>query len=269
MDSRSDRFVATPALGRPRAVTVTVATPPMGFWNSEAGGECNVKINEIYFSIQGEGKLVGVPSMFIRTSGCNLRCTWCDTPYTSWNPEGESQTIDEILERTRTFASRHVVLTGGEPMIATEAGELTRRLKREDYHVTIETAGTVWQEVSCDLASISPKLSNSTPLDREDGRWADRHEALRINVDVIRRLMSLGDYQLKFVIDKATDLAEVDELLLQVGTYDPNNVLLMPQGITAKELTVKKQWLVELCKDRGYRYCPRLHIEIFGATRGT
>ncbi|MCH9033066.1 MAG: hypothetical protein IID42_01010 [Planctomycetes bacterium] len=135
--------------------------------------------------------------------------------------------------------------------------------------MTIETAGTVWQEVSCDLASISPKLSNSTPVDREDGRWADRHEASRINVDVIRRLMSLGDYQLKFVIDKATDLAEVDELLLQVGTCDPNNVLLMPQGITAKELTAKKRWLVELCKDRGFRYCPRLHIELFGATRGT
>ena len=135
--------------------------------------------------------------------------------------------------------------------------------------MTIETAGTVWQEVSCDLASISPKLSNSTPVDREDGRWADRHEASRINVDVIRRLMSLGDYQLKFVIDKATDLAEVDELLLQVGTCDPNNVLLMPQGITAKELAAKKRWLVELCKDRGFRYCPRLHIELFGATRGT
>ncbi|MCH9003419.1 MAG: 4Fe-4S cluster-binding domain-containing protein [Planctomycetes bacterium] len=178
-------------------------------------------------------------------------------------------TIDAIIERTRTFACRHVVLTGGEPMIASEVGELTRRLKREDYHVTIETAGTVWQEVSCDLASISPKLSNSTPVDREDGRWADRHEAARINVDVIRRLMSLGDYQLKFVIDKATDLAEVDELLLQVGTCDPNNVLLMPQGITAKELTAKKQWLVELCKNRGFRYCPRLHIELFGATRGT
>ncbi len=88
-------------------------------------------------------------------------------------------------------------------------------------------------------------------------------------MDVIRRLMSLGDYQLKFVIDKASDLEEVDELLLQVGNYDPNNVLLMPQGVTAKELAVKKQWLVELCKDRGFRYCPRLHIELFGATRGT
>ena len=183
----------------------------MGKWNIEAGGGCNMKINEIYFSIQGEGKLVGVPSIFIRTSGCNLRCTWCDTPYTSWNPEGETQTIDEILERTRTFACRHVVLTGGEPMIAAEVSELTRRLKREDYHVTIETAGTVWQEVSCDLASISPKLSNSTPVDRQGGRWADRHEASRINVDVIRRLMSPGDYQLHVVIDKATDLLQVDE----------------------------------------------------------
>ncbi|MCH8149769.1 MAG: 7-carboxy-7-deazaguanine synthase QueE [Planctomycetes bacterium] len=228
-----------------------------------------MKISEIYASIQGEGKLVGVPSVFIRTSGCNLRCTWCDTPYTSWNPEGESQTIDEIIERTRTFASRHVVLTGGEPMIAPEVGELTRRLKREDYHLTIETAGTVWQDVSCDLASISPKLSNSTPVDREDGRWAERHDAARINVDVIRRFMSLGDYQLKFVMDKTIDLTEVDELLVQIGSYDPNKVLLMPQGVTAKDLAAKKQWLVELCLDRGFRYCPRLHIELFGATRGT
>ena len=122
MDSGSDRFIAAPALGRHRTVTVTEPTLPIRIWSIEAGDGCNVKINEIYFSIQGEGKLVGVPSIFIRTSGCNLRCTWCDTPYTSWNPEGETQTIDEILERTRTFAGRHIVLTGGEPMIASEVG---------------------------------------------------------------------------------------------------------------------------------------------------
>ena len=122
-----------------------------------------MKIAEIFYSVQGEGGLVGVPSVFVRTSGCNLRCSWCDTPYTSWEPEGEERSIEEILASAAAFPARHVVVTGGEPMIAPGIVPLTEGLRARGLHVTIETAGTVFAPVACDLMSISPKLSNSTP----------------------------------------------------------------------------------------------------------
>ena len=227
-----------------------------------------MKIAEMFFSIQGEGKLAGMPSIFIRTSGCNLRCTWCDTPYTSWTPEGESFEIDAIVDQVAKHPSRYVVITGGEPMIAPGIEKLTTALRERDYHITIETAATVWKNVACDLASISPKLSNSTPWAR-DARWAEKHEAARINLDVIRRFMTMPDYQLKFVVDTPDDLPEIDALLADLGPVDPANILLMPQGVTREELDAKGLWLAELCKQRGYRFCPRLHIALFGNTRGT
>ena len=132
-----------------------------------------MKVSEIFYSIQGEGILTGVPSVFVRLSGCNLRCVWCDTPYTSWNPEGCNLPLDEILASVRGYSATHVVLTGGEPMIFAECVELTRQLKQASLlHVTVETAGTVYQPVACDLMSISPKLGTSTPFEREGGRWA-------------------------------------------------------------------------------------------------
>jgi 7-carboxy-7-deazaguanine synthase len=228
-----------------------------------------IKINEIFFSIQGEGKLAGLPSVFIRTSGCNLRCTWCDTPETSWESRGESLEIDEILDRVSDHATQYVVLTGGEPMIASGIEELTRRLEDGGYHITIETAATVWKDVVGDLASISPKTGNSTPWERDGGRFADDHEAKRINLDVIRRFMAMPDYQLKFVMDTPQDLTEVDILLTQIGNYDPDNVLLMPQGVTHEELAARAPWIAEMCKKRGFRYCPRLHIELYGHNPGT
>src|SRR2546430_7022976 len=76
-----------------------------------------MKISELFYSIQGEGKLVGMPSVFVRASGCNLRCTWCDTPYASWQPEGSETSIAQILEQAAAYPANHIVLTGGEPMI--------------------------------------------------------------------------------------------------------------------------------------------------------
>ena len=227
-----------------------------------------MKISDIFCSIQGEGKLTGVPSVFVRTSGCNLRCTWCDTPYASWDPEGDSLSINEILDRVSAYAARYVVLTGGEPMIAPGIEELCRRLTEGGYHITIETAATVWKDVVCDLASISPKLGNSTPVSRDEGRWADSHEQSRINLDTIRRFMQMPVYQLKFVVDTPEDLAEIDELLAQLDPVDPSNVLLMPQGVTAEELNERGRWITEICKDRGFRFCPRLQITLYGNVRG-
>ena len=227
-----------------------------------------VRVSEIFHSIQGEGKLAGVPSAFVRTSGCNLRCVWCDSPYASWMPEGEEMGLERILALVAEVPARHVVLTGGEPMIAPGIADLTHALHDAGYHVTIETSATVFKEVVCDLMSINPKLAGSTPWKR-DPQWAGRHEEVRINLDAIRRLMSRGEYQLKFVMDRPEDMAEVDEILAALGEVAPTDVLLMPQGVTAEELRKRGRWLVELCKDRGFRFCPRLHIELFGHKRGT
>src|SRR5512138_2527058 len=121
-----------------------------------------MRIAEIFHSIQGEGKLAGVPSVFVRASGCNLRCVWCDTPYASWDPEGEHLAVDEIVRQVVDFGSQHVVLTGGEPMIMPDVAEVCAKLREAGKHVTIETAATIWKPVAVDLASLSPKLANST-----------------------------------------------------------------------------------------------------------
>jgi 7-carboxy-7-deazaguanine synthase len=228
-----------------------------------------MRISEIFFSLQGEGTLVGVPSIFIRTSGCNLRCTWCDTDYASWHPQGTEMSVAEIVDRVTEFACLYVVLTGGEPLIMPEVEELTRQLRELGYHITIETAGTIWKDIAFDLASVSPKLSNSTPWEREDGRRADQHEASRLNRDVLCRFIRSGAYQLKFVVDTPEDLEEIDGLVFQLSGCEPDRVILMPQGVTKEELDARNPWIVEHCRQRGYRYSPRLHIMLFGNTPGT
>ena len=223
-----------------------------------------MKIAELFYSLQGEGALVGVPSVFIRTSGCNLRCSWCDTPYTSWQPEGNELALAQILDEVKAHPARHVVVTGGEPMIAREIVELTRGLRAGGRHITIETAGTVFAPVACDLMSISPKLANSTPA----GEWAERHERLRIQPDVVRRLMADYDYQLKFVVTQPEDLAEVRDLTRALDA-DAAKVILMPEGIDAAVLRERGVWLAEICKQEGFRFSPRLHVELWGNRRGT
>lgn len=226
-----------------------------------------MKISEIFYSIQGEGMLTGVPSVFLRTSGCNLRCTWCDTPYTSWKPEGDDLPLDDILANVHARASTHVVVTGGEPMIQQDIVQLTRRLKDLDLHITIETAGTAYQPVTCDLMSISPKLANSTPTLREEGRWAPQHERLRYQPDVLKQLMAEYSYQLKFVVSAPGDMAEIEIILKETGA-DRGRVVLMPEGTSQETLSGRARWLVEICKREGFRYGPRLHIDIYGNQRG-
>ena len=229
-----------------------------------------MKLAELFYSIQGEGKLVGMPSVFVRASGCNLRCTWCDTPYASWEPEGEDVPVDEIVRRVLACTARHVVLTGGEPMIMPEIVSLCRALKAEGKHVTMETAATVYQRVDIDLASLSPKLSNSTPVNRDGGRFAAAHERQRINLDVIQRFIDAApDFQLKFVISDEADVSEMDLLLRKLRRWQPSDVLLMPEGTDVETLERRAEWLSEVCKKSGYRYCPRLHVSLYGNRRGT
>lgn len=226
-----------------------------------------MRIAEIFYSIQGEGMLAGVPSVFVRTSGCNLRCVWCDTPYTSWMPEGGQMEVPEIVAQVRRYASRHVVLTGGEPLIAPEIVQLTKELRAAERHITIETAGTVYQPVACDLMSISPKMSNSTPWQREEGRFAAMHEERRIRMDVLRALMQLADYQLKFVVERPEDVREISALAAALGA-PAERVLLMPEGRDEETIRQRSAWLVEICKQQGYRYSPRLQVSIWGDQRG-
>jgi 7-carboxy-7-deazaguanine synthase len=226
-----------------------------------------LKIAELFYSLQGEGSLVGVPSVFVRTSGCNLRCSWCDTPYTSWRPEGVDLTLDQIVDevqaRLPAGRARHVVVTGGEPMIAPEIVALTQRLHDTGLHITIETAGTVFQPVACDLMSISPKLANSTPA----GLWGARHDRTRIQPAVLAELMGRYDYQLKFVMEKPEDLEEVQALLALLGA-EPGRVILMPEGTSRERLLERAVWLADVCKDEGYRFSPRLHVDLYGNRRG-
>lgn len=224
-----------------------------------------MKIAEIFYSIQGEGLLAGVPSAFVRTTGCNLRCAWCDSPYTSWQPQGETMSVADILMELEKYPTRHVVVTGGEPLLPLEIVPLTQELRQRGYHITIETAATIFKPVVFDLASLSPKLSNSTP----SGRFALRHEELRLQPAVIRAFLEAGPVQLKFVVDRPEDLAEIRALLAELPPIEPGRVLLMPQGITVGAMAEKARWLVDQCKETGFRYAPRLHIELFGNRRGT
>ncbi len=219
-----------------------------------------MKIAEIFYSIQGEGTLAGVPSVFIRASGCNLRCRWCDTPYTSWSPEGWEMAVAEIVAQAKWFGASHAVVTGGEPMLFEETVELTRAL---GMHVTVETAGTVYKPVKCDLMSISPKLANSTP----EGAFQAQHERLRRQPEVVKRLMSDYDYQLKFVIADEADLPEILSFVEEVNA-DRNRVLLMPEGTDAETIRSRAVWIAELCKREGFRYSPRLHVDLWGNRRG-
>ena len=229
-----------------------------------------MRIAEIFHSIQGEGLLAGVPSIFIRTSGCNLRCHWCDTPYASWKPEGPEMSIGEILKKISGWDCNHIVLTGGEPMIAPDLPELATALKKQKKHITIETAGTIPPDgIPCDLASLSPKLSNSTPSPERDPAWAKKHEATRLKLEVISEWIQNYPFQLKFVVSSELDLAEIKDLLSRLPPVPLHQILLMPEGIDVKTLATRSPWLVEICKREGFRFCPRLHIDLFGHKRGT
>jgi len=222
-----------------------------------------LKIAELFYSLQGEGSLIGTPSFFIRASGCNLRCSWCDTPYTSWHPEGSETSLDAICAEVQRHPARHVVVTGGEPMIAPEIVALTERLRALGIHITVETAGTVFKPVQCDLMSISPKLANSTP----EGPWAAQHERLRLQTEVLKKLMASYEYQLKFVIAAPEDLAEVKSLAAALSA-PVDRIVLMPEGIDPARLLERALWLAEICKRECFRFSPRLHVDLYGNRRG-
>ncbi len=230
-------------------------------------------VTEVFHSLQGEGMLVGTPSVFVRLAGCPLHCRWCDTTY-AWDYEaGEDLTPVQIAERVGREPCRFVVLTGGEPLVGPDFSprpglpELTHRLKDLGKHITIETAGVLFMpDLACDLMSISPKLANSAPRGNSQAR-ADG--LARLNREALRRLMEAYPWQLKFVVDSAQDVPEIQRVLHELGPLPPERVLLMPQAATTTELLSRAAVVAELCKQTGLRFGPRLHILLWDKQRGT
>ncbi len=229
-----------------------------------------MRIAEIFYSIQGEGELTGVPSVFVRTAGCDLRCRWCDTPYAAGETSGAEFSVDQVLERIAEYPARHCVLTGGEPMLAADLPALAAALRARGRHITIETNATHSPNgIACDLASLSPKLSNSRPADRAPADWREQHEQRRWRPTVAREWIERYPYQLKFVVATAADVDEIQEFIRQLACpIPPEKVFLMPEGTDPAVLRGRDAWLVACCKQHGYRYCRRLQIELFGNQRG-
>ncbi|MGV3614894.1 MAG: 7-carboxy-7-deazaguanine synthase QueE [Fimbriimonas sp.] len=227
-----------------------------------------LRIAETFASVQGEGIWVGVPSTFVRISGCNLRCVWCDTPYASWRPEGPIRDVADLVEEIERNALDHVVITGGEPMLFDAVADLAHACRANGKTITIETAGTLYRDLPCDLMSISPKLAHSTP---GDPVWHDRHEATRLNLPVLQRLIDAYPYQLKFVVnpDAGDDLGEIEALLADLRGVEPGKVLIMPEGTDSASLHRRARALVAPVMARNWRLTQRLHIDLFGNTKGT
>ena len=242
-----------------------------------------MKISELFYSIQGEGKRTGSPSFFIRTNHCNLRCKFpggnlCDTPYTSWYPDDDKNLgelgINEILNEYKKFNCLDVVISGGEPtMYASELTILCQELKKinNDMVITVETNGTYYGEFvkNIDLLSISPKLKTSVPHETE---YEKMHEKNRINIEVLRKFRALKekgkiDVQWKFVFTSENDINEIKELQNAIG-FKNRDVYLMPEGITIEDLNKNRMKTIEACKYNQFNYTDRIHILVWGNTRG-
>ena len=224
-------------------------------------------INEIFHSLQGEGFLAGVPSVFVRLAGCPLRCRWCDTKYAWAKEAGVYYSIEKILQAVQQAQSKFVVITGGEPMINPELPELIKSLKARGKHITIETAGIAFiPDMPCDLMSISPKLSNSTPADPE---LAAIHEDSRLDIAVLGELIDNYKYQLKFVVDSEADLPEIQQTAEQIGDVNSEKVMLMPQAGTRDELLAKSPMVADMCKRTGFAFCQRLQILLWNNQKGS
>ena len=226
-----------------------------------------MRVTEIFYSLQGEGFLAGLPNVFVRLAGCPLRCKWCDTKYAWDRTAGAHYTIEKILQMVQQWPCDFVVITGGEPMTNSDLLQLARKLKVAEKHTTIETAGISYiPDLACDLMSISPKLSNSTP---SDPSLAAVHEDSRLDIAVLRKLIDNYDYQLKFVVDSPDDLPEIQETIDEIGNVDSRKVMLMPQAVTRDELLAKSPMVAELCKQTGFAFSQRLHILLWNNQRGT
>ncbi len=210
-------------------------------------------LNEIFYSIQGEGPNLGRPSVFVRLGGCNLQCTWCDSKFT-WKPglsDNKTAELKDVLKTIRSFPCRHLVITGGEPLLQQKAIEaLLKALP--DHTAEIETNGSMplmIESRQIEQINCSPKLKNS-------GNKPCKLKILPGDPRVIY----------KFVVQSPADLVEIKTCLKRYK-IPKERVFLMPEGITRATLEKRSRWLMELCKKEGYRFTPRLHILIYGNER--
>lgn len=239
---------------------------------------------EIFHTIQGEGVSVGAPAVFIRASRCNLHCVWCDTDHT-WNFEGtpwphEKEALPgyakhrktevtceieplEAAARILTYGCPRTVITGGEPLLQESAflemiGHVRER--QPEHQFEVETNGTRIPSPAFHEAvnqfNVSPKLAN-----------AGMPESLRLNAAALRFFAASPKAWFKFVVAEPTDLEEI-EALLTAHALPRSRVLLMPEGRTCADLDRHAIWLAETCRDRGFRFCDRLHIRLWGDKRG-
>jgi 7-carboxy-7-deazaguanine synthase len=226
-----------------------------------------MKITEIFYSIQGEGFLAGRPSVFIRLAGCPLRCRWCDTKYAWDTAAADELTIVDIIDSIKDYNSNFAVVTGGEPMINPDLPLLLKELKARGKHITVETAGIAfWPNLVCDLMSISPKLNNSLP---REPHLAAIHKNVSLDTAVLSYLIDYYPYQLKFIVASKADLRQIQRVIKDIGNIDPENVMLMPQAATRKQLLARSKMVAELCKSTGFSFSPRLQIMLWDNKRGT
>jgi len=229
-----------------------------------------LNVSEIFFSLQGEGRLAGVPAVFVRLAGCDLRCKWCDTPYALEASQGQTRTVEEVLQEIGQFKCKYVVVTGGEPLKDMELPGLLNALAQMDKHVTVETVAGSYQEIVCNLISISPKLSNAVPKGNQTN---DRPQGYQVNIAAIREYIKSYDYQIKFVVESEEDLTEIEDVLHELESEEPtpidrNKVFLMPQAKTRQQHSQLGPQVAQMCLEKGYRYGPRLQIELWGNQRG-
>jgi len=207
-------------------------------------------LNEVFYSIQGEGLNVGKPAVFVRFGNCNLKCTWCDTKYT-WQPgvaDNKSVELADLFKKIRGFECKHLVITGGEPMLQQNV-ILKIREEFTDYYIEVETNGSL--EVRCeeavDLLTVSYKTSSSGNAPYE--------------------LKTIGPKCVyKFVVDSIEDLDEIEEVIARYN-LPIDRIFLMPQGATREEVISRHEMVIDACKKRGYRFSPRLHILIWDKAR--
>jgi len=251
-------------------------------------------IVDLHCVLQGEGKFMGVPHILIRFSGCNMNCMFsdwlCDTSYASWHAEGTKYSINDVIELL--YANPHIdhiMITGGEPFLNKSLlHTITHLIKTIDtrYWITVETNGTMGYFDSkneenlpiIDFISMSPKLKNSVPIpgttaiDPYVSRTITeqdkiRHEEWRTNYKNMNEILDhCADFQLKFVVTTEDQIEEIETVRQALGV-DMEDTYLMPEGVTANQLAKRRQWVMEKCIEKGYKYSDRLHIVCYGNAR--
>jgi organic radical activating enzyme len=231
-----------------------------------AGDPEELKVSEIFASIQGEGVSAGEPATFLRLAGCNLHCVWCDTKYTwdwqafDYDREVTRLSVDAVSQQLHALSPRRLVITGGEPLIQqTGIAELLMQLS-SDWFIEVETNGTFAPQPAL-LArinqwNVSPKLAHAgDPL------------ASRIKPETLRTFAQNSNAWLKVVIEQGSDLAELDPLLAEVP-WPKERILFMAQASSAADLEQRTPLINALALQRQARVSPRLHVARWNGKRG-